>query len=124
MKVLVVDDDSDVCELLSLSLRQQGARVTSAGSVAEALTLLERERPDVIVSDIGMPVTDGYAFIERVRTWPPEKGGGIPAIALTAYATREDAARARAAGFQIHMAKPVDPERVVNSISSLVQRRA
>jgi PAS domain S-box-containing protein len=122
LKVLVVDDDSAVCEVLRLVLSGQGARPTIAGSVDEAVAAFARERPDVVVSDIGMPHTDGYAFIQSVRALSAAEGGNVPALALTAYASPEDAARARAAGFSMHLAKPVDPALVVRTIGTLVGR--
>jgi CheY-like chemotaxis protein/two-component sensor histidine kinase len=122
LKVLVVDDDSAVCEVLRLVLSGQGARPTVAASVDEALAAFARERPDVVVSDIGMPHADGYALIRSVRARGPEAGGDVPALALTAYASPEDAARARAAGFSTHLAKPVDPAVVIRTIGTLVGR--
>jgi PAS domain S-box-containing protein len=122
LKVLVVDDDSAVCEVLRLVLSGQGARPTIAASVDEAQAAFARERPDVVVSDIGMPHRDGYAFIESVRALSADDGGNVPALALTAYASPEDAARARAAGFSMHLAKPVDPALVVRTIGTLVGR--
>jgi CheY-like chemotaxis protein len=97
--------------------------VKTAGSVSEAVAALDAERPDVVVSDIGMPVADGYALIQTVRARAPEQGGDVPAIALTAYASPEDAARSRAAGFQVHLAKPLDPGRLVEAVAGLARRR-
>jgi CheY-like chemotaxis protein len=122
LKVLVVDDEEDVRDLLQLTLGREGARVTTAGSVSEALAAFEEERPDVVVSDIAMPVADGYALIESLRARGPEEGGAVPALALTAYASPEDAVRSRAAGFQVHLAKPIDPARVVEAIVRLAAR--
>ncbi|HEU5321408.1 MAG TPA: response regulator, partial [Methylomirabilota bacterium] len=104
-------------ELLTVVLARAGAVVTCAGAVREALTALGRARPDVIVSDISMPDEDGYSLIRRLRALRPERGGQIPALALTAYAGREDEARALEAGFQLHLAKPVDPLRLVEAVA-------
>ncbi len=123
---LVVDDETDARELLTTLLQQYGARVTSAASAAEALSVLtadERDRPpDVLVSDIGMPDVDGYALIRRVRALAPERGGRIPAIALTAYGRSIDRIRALSAGFQMHMPKPVEPAELAMVIASLTGR--
>jgi hypothetical protein len=124
LKVLVVDDEPHVCEVLRVLLAQQGARVSVASSAARALTLLGRERPDVLVSDIGMPGDDGYALIKQVRARSTAEGGDVPAVALTAYATQDDAARALTAGFQVHLAKPIDPPRLLRAITSLTGRDA
>jgi signal transduction histidine kinase len=123
LKVLVVDDEEDVREMLRVTLEREGARVATAGSVSEAFAAFEEERPDVVVSDIAMPVADGYALMKSLRTRSPEEGGAVPALALTAYASPEDAARSRAAGFQVHLAKPIDPGRVVETIAGLGRRR-
>jgi CheY-like chemotaxis protein len=90
-------------------LQNCGAKVAAASSVSEALVLLQREHPNVLVSDIGMPEQDGYALIRKLRALPVEKGGKIPAGGLTAYASTEDRGRVLAAGFQKHLAKPVEP---------------
>jgi PAS domain S-box-containing protein len=124
LKVLVVDDEPHVCEVLRVLLAQQGARVSVASSAARALLLLGRERPDVLVSDIGMPGDDGYALIKQVRARRAAEGGDVPAVALTAYASQDDAARALTAGFQVHLAKPIDPTRLLRAITSLTGRHA
>jgi PAS domain S-box-containing protein len=108
LRLLVVDDDLDSCETLSLLLSRAGARVATATSAAEALATLERSRPDVLVADIGMPGENGYDLLHQVRMRPPERGGAVPAIALTAYTRAEDRERALAAGFQAHLPKPVN----------------
>jgi CheY-like chemotaxis protein len=87
--------------------------------VAEAVRLIEQARPDVLLSDIAMPDVSGYSFIQRVRATPADSGGRIPAIALTAYARAEDARRALAAGFQAHVTKPIDADRLVETIAKL-----
>ena len=107
--VLVVDDERDARELLELVLTRSGARVSTAGSVSSALTLLESATPDVIVSDVGMPEEDGYSFMRRVRQLAGP-AATIPAIALTAYTRRDDERQALAMGFSMHLGKPVDPD--------------
>jgi PAS domain S-box-containing protein len=122
MKVLVVDDEADTRELLNIGLGQCGAEVTSVGSAQEALEAINKERPDLLVSDIGMPDEDGYELIKRVRALPARHGGKIPAIALTAYARTEDRLRALRAGYQMHVTKPVELAELVAVMASLVQR--
>jgi len=121
--VLVVDDEPDVREVLRLVLERQGARVATAGSVGEAVLSFEAERPDLVVSDIGMPGADGYALMDRLRSRTAE-GRPVPAVALTAYASPEDAARVRASGFRAHLAKPVDPRLVVETLARLLGEAA
>ncbi|HEX8137657.1 MAG TPA: ATP-binding protein [Pyrinomonadaceae bacterium] len=123
LKILVVDDEADTLELLKLSLEQCGAQITTATSSSEALSVLAEERPDVIVSDIGMPFEDGYEFIRKVRALPAESGGRIPAIALTAYATVQDRLRVLRSGYQMHVAKPVELGELTAIVSSVAGRR-
>jgi signal transduction histidine kinase len=118
--VLVVDDEEDAREAMSVLLGQAGARVLSVGGAAEAIGVLDREQPDVLLSDIAMPGEDGYALIRRVRGRSPEAGGRIPAAALTAYATLEDRAKAIRAGYDEHIPKPVDPTRLIGAVQLLV----
>jgi signal transduction histidine kinase len=108
--VLAVDDDGDALEALRIMLERAGATVTGAHAVREALALLLRDRPDVLVADIGMPDLDGYALIELVRSLDPDLGGRTPAVALTAHASLADRLRALDAGYQHHLGKPVHPE--------------
>ena len=117
--MLVIDDEEDARELLTIALTQSGAEVRTAGTVAAALEILNQWNPNVLVSDIGMPGENGYDLIRTVRAQEPEKGGTIPALALTGYASAEDAARARVAGYQTHMAKPVAPSDLVAAVASL-----
>jgi CheY-like chemotaxis protein len=124
LRVLVVDDESDTRELLATVLTQLGAVVVTASSGEEALALLARERPDVLLSDIEMPGSDGYTLIRRVRSLPPEQGGRVPAAALTAYARAEDRLSALLAGFQVHMAKPVQPAELAAVLVRLSGRQA
>jgi CheY-like chemotaxis protein len=119
MRILVVDDQQDAVELLAFILAGAGASVASARSAEEALETLIDYRPDVLVSDIGMPDVDGYALIRRVRTLGAMSGGDTPAVALTAYAAAEDAERCLAAGFQTHLAKPVDADQLVAAVASV-----
>jgi CheY-like chemotaxis protein len=108
LRVLVVEDDTDARDMLVDVLVGQGAVVRAAGNGVDAVALVATFRPDVLVSDIGLPDMDGYALIRRVRDLGSAAGGGVPAIALTGYADAEDSRRARAAGYQVHVAKPVE----------------
>jgi signal transduction histidine kinase len=121
MRLLIVDDDEDSRDLIACILGERGAHVQAAASAEEALRLLEANPPDVLVSDIGMPDVDGYSLIRSVRAMETARGGGTPAIALTAYARSVDGERALAAGFQAHVMKPVDPDRLVALIASLAR---
>ena len=124
LRVLIVDDEIDTREFLVTALEQVGAEVTAAASVSEAFRLLERLKPDVLVSDIGMPVEDGYALIRRIRALAPEQGGRIPAAALTAFAREEDRIQALKAGFQMHVPKPIKPMQLVAVVANLAGRGA
>ncbi|MBX9256699.1 response regulator [Desmonostoc muscorum CCALA 125] len=117
--ILVVDDDADTCDYLSFVLEQAGATVILAASADEALQVLVQSTPDILLSDIGMPDMDGYMLIRQVRSLPSEQGGQIPAIALTAYAGEINQQQAIAAGFQKHLSKPVEPEYLLRTITSL-----
>ncbi|HEX8352993.1 MAG TPA: ATP-binding protein [Pyrinomonadaceae bacterium] len=123
LHVLVVEDDRDSRELIAAVLGRSGARVTEAASAAEAFAAVTRLRPDVLVADIGMPGEDGYSLIARVRALGAAAGGGLPAAALTAYARSDDRARALAAGFQTHIAKPVEPAALTAAVARLAGRR-
>jgi CheY-like chemotaxis protein len=122
--VLAVDDEPDARQLIKRVLEDCGARVLTAGSSEEALHLLKDNRPHMIISDIGMAGEDGYTFIRKVRSLPDEQGGNIPAAALTAFARAEDRTRALRAGFQTHVAKPVEPTELTAVVASLASRRA
>lgn len=122
VRVLVVDDEPDTRELLLRILAECQAEVRTAGSVVEALAELERDRPMVLVSDIGMPHEGGYELIQKVRQLPEERGGSVPALALTAFARAEDRARALRAGYQMHLAKPVKPPDLVAHVATLAGR--
>ena len=119
LRVLVIDDEEDARELLTIALTQSGAEVRIAVTVKAALDLLDQWKPNVLVSDIGMPVEDGYDLIRKVRALESEGDGTIPALAVTGYASAEDAARARVAAYQTHMAKPVAPSELVMAVARL-----
>jgi len=119
--VLVVDDEVDAREPLRRVLEAVGAEVIAVGSVDEALQVVERQRPEVIVSDNAMPVRDGYELMRSVRSLPGERGGRTPAIALTAFASPADRDRALRAGFSVHLGKPVEATRLVQVITGLVE---
>ena len=118
LHVLLVDDEPDGRDATAEFLGALGADVTPAGSMAEALSRLAPSH-DLLVSDIGMPAGDGYELLARIRTLPPERGGRVPALALTAYAQPEDRRRILAAGFAAHVAKPVDPSALANAVFDL-----
>ena len=121
VKVLIVDDDEDTREMLMALLSLHGAETLTAGSAADALHRLRGWRPDLLVSDLGMPDEDGYALIRKVRSLPSEEGGNTPAVALTGYASEEESDRVRAAGFQAHAAKPVEVAKLVETIARLAE---
>ena len=123
LKILVVDDNVDTRELIEWVLKRVGAEVTSVGSAREALEVLEREKPHVLVSDIAMPQEDGYALLKKIRALPPERGGRIPAIALTAHSLVQDRLQSLRAGFQSHVPKPVVPEELVEVVASIIHLR-
>jgi CheY-like chemotaxis protein len=117
-RVLVVDDHADARQLIGGILEASGASVITTASSREAFEALARSAPDILIADIGLPEEDGYALIRRIRRLDPDHGGRIPAIALTAYARTEDRDRALAAGFQRHVAKPVEPHALVKIVAS------
>ena len=119
LKVLVVDDEPDARSLIKRLLEECKAVVFTAGSAAEALPIIERDQPDVLLSDIGMPETDGYEFLRQVRALGSERGGKLPAIALTAFARSEDRTRALLAGYLVHVAKPVEPHELIATVASV-----
>ncbi len=120
-RVLVVDDDTDTRTFITFMLEQARASVVVAASASEALAVLKDAQPQVIVSDIGMPKMDGYMMMRQIRTLPAEQGGQIPAIALTAYVREADQEQSLAAGFQRHIAKPVEPAALLRAIAALLQ---
>jgi PAS domain S-box-containing protein len=118
-RVLVVEDDDDGRAVLVRILEESRARVSQAANVEQAMKAVENAPPDLIASDIGLPDEDGYAFIRRLRALPADRGGNTPAVALTAYARAEDRSEAMAAGFDSHLAKPVDPKELIAVLSTL-----
>jgi PAS domain S-box-containing protein len=124
LRVLLVDDDLDTLRLLKMILEANGAEVTPVASASAALDAVEAARPDVLVSDIGMPGGDGYTLLRRLRAKRAESGGLTPAVALTAYAGDWDREQALKAGFQLHVAKPVDPATLIAAIAGLAGRAA
>ncbi|BDI20351.1 hypothetical protein ANSO36C_61530 [Nostoc cf. commune SO-36] len=123
IRVLTVDDDADARELLTVLLTEYGATVLTVTSAAEVLANLESFQPDVLVSDIGMPEVDGYTLIQQIRALTAEKGGQIPAIALTAYARVDDYEQAITCGYQRHVTKPLNPEELVQAVVALAHNR-
>jgi two-component system CheB/CheR fusion protein len=121
LRVLVVDDDVATREAVAEMLRELGAQVKVAKSAAEAMTLVGAFRPSVLLCDIAMPGEDGYAFIRKLRGLAPEAGGGTPALALTALAAEDDRQRSLAAGFQMHLTKPVDIDRLSDAVFELAE---
>ena len=122
VRVLVVDDEHDTREILSVMLTRYGAEIRTAGSAAEAVDVFGQWLPDVLVSDIGMPEEDGYALIKKIRALPPENGADVPAIALTAFASAQDKKIALAAGFQRHLAKPIEPVALAKNVALILGR--
>ncbi|MEH2078469.1 MAG: PAS domain S-box protein [Nostoc sp.] len=122
LQILVVDDEADTREFQAFVLEQSGARVIAVASGLEALQMLDQTIPDVLVSDVGMALMDGYMLMRQIRSRPPQQGGTIPAIALTAYARDFDRQKAFEAGFQAHITKPVEPEVLVKTITKLLDR--
>jgi len=122
MRILVVDDEPDMLELISFLLEDAGAEVLTVAVPQEALTALTNFQPDVLLSDIGMPGMDGYMLLRQVRALPPERGGLIPAIALTAYAGEFNQQQALQAGFQRHLAKPIEPDKLIKTIAALLSK--
>ena len=121
-RVLIVDDDADTLELLRKLLEQCGARVTVAGNAAAALEALKQIKPDLLISDIGMPDVDGYEFVRQVRGLSARIGARLPAIALTAFARSEDRTRALLAGYGAHLAKPVDAAELIATVAAVMDR--
>jgi len=122
VRVLLVEDEPDGRELIGEILRDAGAEICAVGSAGEAYDVVKSFRPHVLVSDIAMAQEDGYSLVRRLRRLSPEEGGRTPALALSAYAREEDRIRSLAAGFQQHMAKPLDPEDLVGAVGRLASR--
>jgi CheY-like chemotaxis protein len=123
LTILAVDDEADARELIRRVLEDCGAKVVLAASARDALAMVLSERPDLIISDIGMPEEDGYEFIKKVRALRPEDGGRTPAAALTAFARVQDRTRALRAGYQTHVSKPVEPTELTAAAASLAHKR-
>lgn len=123
IKVLVVEDNDDARGLLTTWLEEENANVTAVASAQAALEALSQSLPDIIISDVSMPEVDGYTLMRQIRALPSEQGGQIPAIALTAYAEESDRQQAITAGFQRHIAKPIEIDKLIEAIASLVVRR-
>lgn len=122
LRVAIVDDDNDACNLLQFSLEMSGAIVRTSSSVAEAMTSLRDWIPDILLADINMPGEDGYSLIRKLRALKPDEGADIPAIALTAMAREEDSENAMASGFQLHLSKPVDIDELAEAIANLTKK--
>ncbi|MEH2339469.1 hybrid sensor histidine kinase/response regulator [Nostoc sp.] len=121
LRVLVVDDQADTRNFLSFMFEEYGAIATAVASVDEALTVIEQAKADILISDIGMSEQDGYTLIRKLRSLEPEKGGRIPAIALTAYTREEDRLEALRAGFQQHLSKPIDPTKLIAMVANVLK---
>jgi len=120
VRVLVVDDDPDARDVLRELLEDAGATVATTASAGETRSVIGRIQPHLLIADIGMPGEDGYSLIRSVRALESDATGHVPAIALTAHARAEDVERALQSGFQMHVAKPVDPSQLLSSIAALV----
>jgi CheY-like chemotaxis protein len=122
LRISIVDDDDDACNLLRFSLESSGAEVKTSSNVADALQTLTEWLPDVLLTDINMPGEDGYSLIKKLRALGSDHGSEIPAIALTAMARPEDSETALSAGFQIHLSKPVDIDELTEAIAGLTSQ--
>ena len=122
LRVLFVEDAADSREMLSFVLNVSGAVVTEAGAAAEAFELFQAESFDVLISDIGLPDEDGYSLMKRIRQLTSGQNVNLPAIALTAYTGEHDRESAFAAGFQLHIAKPVDPSELIEAVAGLTRQ--
>ena len=124
IRVLLVDDDEDTRDIIERVLSRRGARVVAVPSARAALETFSRQVFDVLVVDIMMPGMDGYEFMRQVRALPPEKGGRVPAATLTARAVTDDRLESLRAGFQSHLAKPIEPAELVEVVAALAGRSA
>lgn len=124
LRVLLVDDEAEARQIISIVIRRTGAEVRSCISAGDAFASLVKWRPDVILSDIAMPDEDGYSFMRKVRSLPRDEGGETPAAALTAYARDEDRAQAFAAGYQMHISKPIAATQLITMVAKLAGREA
>lgn len=123
VSLLLVEDEADVRELFVVMLRSYGALVNAVPSTSEALRALKTSRPDVLISDLSMPEEDGFSLIRKIRALPPELGGNIPALALTAFTRPEDRRRSLSAGYQMHIPKTVTPDELAGIIADVANRR-
>jgi hypothetical protein len=121
VRVLVVEDEPDAAEFVTTLLERHGADVVQAASAREALDVVARSRPDILISDIGLPEMDGYQLIEQIRKMDVAEGSGILAVALTAFARSEDRTRALLAGYQTHLAKPIESTELVATVASFAE---
>jgi signal transduction histidine kinase/ActR/RegA family two-component response regulator len=121
-RILVVDDDPDGRWLIAEALAHAGAQTETAGTVREAFAMFSARAPDIVISDIGMPGEDGYSLVRRIRALPPQAGGAVIAVALTAYARQSDVRATEQAGFDLHLGKPLDPQTLIDAIASLVKK--
>lgn len=119
LRVLVVDDDADTLEILDIVLKRYGAAVQTAASAADAFEVFRQWKPDILISDLGMPVEDGFTFISKIRALSPDEGGNTPAAALTAYVAETDRLKALAAGYQLHIPKPIDPATLAATVAEM-----
>jgi len=124
INILLVEDGDDARDLIAAVLKRAGAKVTDVSSVADAMREITQSDFDVLVTDIGMPKEDGYSLIQRVKTWEIEKQKSLPAIALTAYASEQDRLRALEAGFQMHLAKPIEPSLLLSSVAEMMGKHS
>ena len=122
VRILLVDDDADTCEMLTFALSLLGAETHCSSSVSDAFIALAEHAPDILLTDINMPDEDGYSFIGKLRSLPPENGPNIPVIAITAMARPEDSEKVLSAGFQVHLPKPVDIEELSATINQLLKK--
>lgn len=119
-QILIVDDNDDALELIAFILEECQIKVIKARSVVEALQYLDRSRPNLLISDISMPREDGYVLIQKVRTLTAEQGWHLPVVALTAFVTKEERLRLLAAGFQMYLSKPIDPNDLIEAVVKMV----
>lgn len=122
IQVLLVDDEIDTREFIVTLFQLYGVPVTAVASAAEALQHLQHSKPDVLLSDIGLPVEDGYTLIRKIRALPPEQGGQIPAVALSAFARQQDRIKALSVGFQMHVVKPIEPLQLLKVVANLARK--
>jgi CheY-like chemotaxis protein len=120
IRVLIVDDSADTREMLVLYLEMSGAAPLTAGCASDAMRQLTSARPHVLVCDISLPDENGIDLMRKVRSLPPDDGGAVPAIAVTGFTSPQDRDEALSAGYQLHLAKPVEPERLVSEIAGLL----